>query len=1057
MTKELFDQPSPKTLETDKLYLFISYARPDQAIAEKIEAFLNAAGVRVFRDTSDIGAGDNWDMTIEQALRECHRMVLVLSASSMPYRKEVHREWFYFDQQRKPIYPLYVETCELHTRLFAYNYVDARQDLQGALDRILQDLRREFSLPEPMSEADKVSVFETVVSGSHSLPENLQALRRAMCGTEGDVVLSVAEAVAIRDHKPADLTEYRLGRIAEWSLPKFQINKRFVNLTLLLDKGEHEPQRWQPENYRFNDLRDVMEKTREHPALVLLGAPGSGKSTLLRRLQLDHSIDCLRDGVETVSVFVPLNSYRAHAKGELPEPGEWLNQYWKMKYPQLPPLESLLQAGRTLLLLDALNEMPHKSTGDYQRLVALWRDFVQDVCGKGNRVIFSCRSLDYSASLSSKDLRVPQVEVQPMTADQARAFLTVYQPAHQERIWNEIKSAREFTFYQTPYFLKLLCDQVKAGGEIPKGRAGLFTGFVRESLKREIHQELFQLANGLLSEADHEKLSLNRWRNEFELPERGLLFPKLSDLAFTMQQKGLETEGAQVRIDFDDACDLLADAQAEPLIKAGIALNVLDKDVAQYEILFFHQLLQEYFAARRLAKAPNPALVHVEWQADQVREPLAETLAKLADGDPLPPLPQTGWEETTLTAAPMAKDPAGFIRALMLENLPLAARCAASAEVRITPELKREIQEELILRTQDMQADLRARIAAGEALGLIGDPRFVRRTGLHGDYLLPPLVEIPGGTYPMGVNKSEYEDEKPAHTVELPAFQIGQYPVSNAEYKLFIDAGGYEQEQWWDTPDALAWLRGEGSTEGSKQQWRENRKTIQGWPKDHISSLVKQNRITSKQAEDWTTIGNWTEQEFEKWLDENFPSGKLFRQPEFWDDARFNNPAQPVVGLTWFEARAYCNWLTANAAEDRQYRLPTEAEFEAAARGKKGRMFPYGDQFDANRCNTFESHIRRTTPVGVFDNATPQGAFDLSGNAYTWTLSIYDQERFQYPYRSDDGREEVSTTNVKRVLRGGSWFYLQVIARAVSRNFNLPAGRDFGIGFRVVVFRPPSS
>ncbi|MBL8172266.1 MAG: SUMF1/EgtB/PvdO family nonheme iron enzyme, partial [Acidobacteria bacterium] len=887
------------------------------------------------------------------------------------------REWFYFDQQRKPIYPLYVADCELHTRLFAYNYVDARQDLQGALTRILEDLRRDFSLPEPITEADKVSVFETVASESHSLPENLQALQRAISGTEGDVVLSVAEAVAIRDHQPADLAEYRLGRIAEWSLPKFQINKRFVNLTLLLDKGEHETQRWQrpadSESYRFNDLRDVLAKTREHPALVLLGAPGSGKSTLLRRLQLDHSIDCLRDGAEPVSVFVPLNSYRAHAKGELPEPGEWLNQYWKLKYPQLPPLESLLQDGRALLLLDALNEMPHKSTADYQRLVGLWRDFVQDVCGKGNRVIFSCRSLDYSASLSSKELRVPQVEVQPMTAEQARAFLTVYQPAHQERIWHEINGTREFTFYQTPYFLKLLCEQVNAGGDIPKGRAGLFTGFVRQSLKRELNGELFQLAAGLLSEADHEKLSLNRWRNEFELPERGMLFPKLSELAFTMQQKGLETEGAQVRIDFDDACDLLADGQpgalAEALLKAGIALNVLDKDVAQYEILFFHQLLQEYFAARRLAKAPNPALVHVEWQADKVSEPLAETLAKLADGDPLPPLAQTGWEETTLTAAPMAKDSTTFVRDLIEPNLPLAARCAAAPEVQVSPELKRDLQQRLIERTQDQRADVRARIAAGEALGLLGDPRFERRSGEYGDYLLPPLVTIPGGEYTIGVNKSDYDDEKPAGAVELAEFQIGQFPVTNAEYKLFMEAGGYEDERWWDTPEAQAWLSGEGAAEGQKQGWRDFRERLLALTDEDIRGLVKENRITTKQAEDWITIRNWTEEEFEGQLEEKYPAGKRYHEPEVWSDARFNNPAQPVVGVTWFEARAYCNWLTANAANGLIYRLPTEAEFEAAARGKKGRQFPYGKKFDSAKCNTFESHIRRTTPVGVFDNS----------------------------------------------------------------------------------------
>ncbi|MBK8314330.1 MAG: SUMF1/EgtB/PvdO family nonheme iron enzyme [Acidobacteria bacterium] len=120
-------------------------------------------------------------------------------------------------------------------------------------------------------------------------------------------------------------------------------------------------------------------------------------------------------------------------------------------------------------------------------------------------------------------------------------------------------------------------------------------------------------------------------------------------------------------------------------------------------------------------------------------------------------------------------------------------------------------------------------------------------------------------------------------------------------------------------------------------------------------------------------MADWTDEEFEQWLDETFPPGKLYRQPEYWDDTRFNNPAQPVVGVTWFEARAYCNWLTANShgvppsgGTESIFRLPTEAEFEAAARGKKGQMFPYGKEFEMSRSNTFESHIRRSTPVGIF-------------------------------------------------------------------------------------------
>jgi len=1053
--------PPPKTFDEGDLYVFISYARPDQAVAEKVEAFLKAAGVRVFRDTSEIREGGNWDMTIETALRECGRMVLLLSASSMPYRKEVHREWFYFDQKRKPMYPLYMQDCDLHSRLFAYNYIDARVDMQGALDRILKELGRDFDLPEASTGADQVGVFPDAAVEARTLPEALQALLAAVRDPAGSVVLSVDQANAIKDHKPGDLTEYRLGRIAEWSLPRYALDNRFVNLTLLLDKGEDAQQRWQnAENMRFNDLRDVLA-TVPDPVLVLLGAPGSGKSTLLRRLQLDHSIDRLRDNAPQISFFIQLNGYRANADGKLPEPEVWLAERWAKLYPALDPLPQALKAGRVLLLLDALNEMPHRSKEEYTERVGLWRSFAQDAARMSNRIVFSCRSLDYSASVSNLELRVPQIEVQPMNAEQVRAFLKVYTPAHEALIWHELEGSPQFTLFQTPYFLKLLCEQVEATRTIPRGRAGLFTGFVRQVLYREINAPLFQ-ADTLLSDKDHQKLSLGKWRNPFDLPERGVLIPRLSQLAFTMQEKGLETEGAQVRIDYDDACDLIDHERNEDILTAGVALNVLDEDIAQSEITFFHQLLQEFFAARKLAQAPNPALVHVEWHVDKVTPTLEETLATLADGDPLPPLAQTGWEETTLTAAPMARDPNAFIRALIPHNLPLAGRCAASGEITVDPDLKRDIQAALIARTQAMTADVRARITAGEALGLLGDSRFERKTGQHGDYLLPPMIDIAGGTYPMGTDDSQYDDEKPAHTVDLEAFQIGQFPITNAEYALFMAAGGYEQEQWWETDEARAWRRGEGSSDGQKAGFRDARKQLLQLSEDQLKAMTN---LTSEQKDGFITLRNWTDEEFEEWLDETIPSGKTYREPEFWNDTRFNSPSQPAVGVTWFEARAYCAWLSANALtpagavrkpplQATLYRLPTEAEFEAAARGKGGRKFPYGETFDSARCNTFESHLRRSTPVGIFDNATPEGALDLSGNVYTWTTSIYDQDNLRYPYQANDGREDVNRTDVRRVLRGGSWYFNRDFARAAYRAHDDPGYRDYGVDFRVVLSSP---
>ncbi|MGE0885546.1 MAG: SUMF1/EgtB/PvdO family nonheme iron enzyme [Blastocatellales bacterium] len=829
--------------------------------------------------------------------------------------------------------------------------------------------------------------FGKLDSGQLSLVALLEEVRKQVgqeSQTRIDELLSQIETaldLSTDQHTSKPLIEFHKSRIAEWEQKRYALEKRFVSLTLALDKAD-EFQR--AEDLRFDDLRDVLERTAEHRARVLLGAPGSGKSTLLRRLQYDHSQDWLAGKTaslpQQVSFFVPLNGYRPNEKGELPPPRQWLNERWKVNHWQLPMLDDWLKEGKVLLMLDALNEMPHHDAGSYFDLIESWRAFAEEAAAQGNQLVFTCRRQDYSLAL-----HVPVVEVQPMTPEQVQLFLRAYLPQHEARVWRELsQSAELLELYQRPYFLRLLCEQVAlTEGEIPRGRAGLFTGFVRNALQEEIRKNNDLLRpSELLTEKDYLLLNgARKYQKAFDLPEHGALVPKLSELAFRMQE-----HGAQVRLDEDKALDLLAHERADTILKLGLALNVLDDDNAG--ISFFHQLLQEYFAARRLANDSNPALVQVEWEADKIQPPLAEVIAGLGNYEWLPALKQTGWEETTLTAAPMAADPLAFIKGLMPHNLPLAARCASGAEISISDHLKRELQSALLNRMQDSQAELRARIAAGEALGLLGDPRFERRSGQYGDYLLPPLTDITGGTYPMGTDQGNWDDEQPAHKVKLTPFSIGQFPVTNAEYELFIEAGGYENEQWWDTSEARDWLR--------------------------------QQKV---------------------------------HQPEFWNDARFNNPAQPVVGVSWFEARAYCCWLTATAANGSVFRLPTEAEFEAAARGKQGRLYPYGNKFDASRCNTYEGRVGRTTPVGIYDNSSPEGAFDLSGNAWTWTLSIYRD----YPYRSDDGREELSATGVRRVLRGGSWILFLDDARAVYRLNDHPAYRSGSVGFRLVSCRPPSS
>ena len=143
--------------------------------------------------------------------------------------------------------------------------------------------------------------------------------------------------------------------------------------------------------------------------------------------------------------------------------------------------------------------------------------------------------------------------------------------------------------------------------------------------------------------------------------------------------------------------------------------------------------------------------------------------------------------------------------------------------------------------------------------------------------------------------------------------------------------------------------------------------------------------------------------------------GEQRREPYYWSDSRFNQRNQPVVGVNWYEALAYAAWLS--RVTGKAYRLPTEAEWEWAAR-RNTRRYPWGNEWDPDRCNWRGSALNRPNPVGVYrQGATVDGLQELAGNVYEWTLSLYRP----YPYEPDDGREEIDVEGL-RVLRGGSWY-----------------------------------
>lgn len=803
---------------------------------------------------------------------------------------------------------------------------------------------------------------------------------------------------------------------------------------------------------KFDSLRTLLD-TVEERAVVLLGRPGSGKTTLIKRLQLELAWEALAADAAALTrmqlpFFVPLNRYDGS------DPRAWLAAQWETDRPQLPRFAPLFEHGKLLLLLDGLNEMPHRDKADYWTKIGRWQTFLAETQAAGNTVVFSCRSLDFSAPLSSDSVTVRQVDIEPLTPDQIVDYLTLHLGDEGAAVWAELRQDdRQVALFSAPFFLRLLADAVAATGEIPRGQAALLSNFVRRTLRREIERRHRLFTPGpLLSEDDILRVNRDLWLTPFSLPDDGLLVPRLEYLAYAMQDGRDADAAGLVRVQTRKARELLDHPQAEELIAAGIQINVLDKDVARQEVTFFHQLIQEYFAGRVVARTPEPQRAAVPWRADELAGLQAGELAALPATAELPALPTTGWEETLVLAAAMlpVEFQERFVADLMPLNLPLAARCAVAPEVVVSAERTQLLQDALLARLGDEEADLRARIAAAEALGELGDPRFERRTGPYGEYLLPPTRLIPGGTYIIGDDDSQFEYEKPAHPVAIESFEMAVFPVTNAEYALFMAAGGYEDERWWQTEAARTWLREGGDPEAARQLARD----LQVYYQSFSEELLRSQRVSPEQIDFWLWVRNTPLAEVEQQYIDWYVRVNAAAEPEFWRDSRFNQPNQPVVGVSWFEANAYCAWLSVQTGD--RWLLPTEVEWEAAAKGAlleadtaspsrwrrqrrqfpQSRSFAYGNDFDPAKCNTYETRLRRTAPVGVFpDGFTPEGIADLSGNVYEWTTTLWGQSvqqpDFPYPYDPTDGREDVQDGSGRRILRGGSWRDFSIYARVV--------------------------
>lgn len=775
---------------------------------------------------------------------------------------------------------------------------------------------------------------------------------------------------------------------------------------------------------KLDDLRDAITKHGKM-RFVILGEPGCGKSTTLERLALDLARQRLNDPLRAkIPLLVDLESFK-----ETPiDPDIFLRNCWR-KTGLATGYDECVLNGEVCFLLDGINQMPFEKRAD--RIDSL-RKWVHRL-SSGNWAVFTCRSLDYQLRLN-----LPEVHVQHLDANQMQRYLEIRLSGDEQRrkkVADELERClrsgdhRFMDLARNIFMLTLLVERAIEGKPLTGNRAVLMEDLALRRLDREFQnmRQPAKVRDQPEVAASDEQLFLRR-------------------LAYQMQEQSGATAISKIELSqkvfIRDKAVLLEDAEA---LKLGLDSGLLEEkreSKNNISYAFYHHLLHEYFAGQELllrfrAKADLSAHWQVNWRVPDSTEPLTE------DGQ-LPPPPVTGWEETTRMAAAQAGDDLqDFAQAVAVHNLPLAGRCLAEAGER--GELAEHFCAELLERQRSPRAHLRARIDAGLALGELGHPDLKPQPfsfeGKTVWAILPTMLPVGAGPFLLGSSRddpqaffNEYADPR---EIELPAFEIGRYPLSNAEYRLFFDAGGYDQPRWWDEAGWVWRQGGARAHAGAIDEWMSLRSWLQ---RQDLDQIAQGNMWTKARKDFWVNILKLDDEAARKRAEQIFT--RPFDRPAFWDDPGLSAPARPVVGVNWHEAGAYCRWLS--ALSRRTYQLPPEKCWEKAARGVDGRTYPWKGPFDESRCNTVESRIFTTTPVGLYlQGASPYGLFDAAGNVWEWCADLYQ------PYPGGGAQASEDYGRNFRVLRGGSWIGNRRFARCAYRGRIDSASFYDSCGFRL--------
>jgi formylglycine-generating enzyme required for sulfatase activity len=867
--------------------------------------------------------------------------------------------------------------------------------------------------------------------------------------------------------------------------------------------------------------------------VAVLGPPGSGKSTLLDYLVLVLCGEVRHPLRERLGQPCPLFARLRGLAGE----GEGASVLGLLRksvpFSRVPAgfPEDRLARGGCVVLLDGLDEVldeerHRQAAAEVQRLVADYPD---------NRYLVTCRVAGWRnqlpgfrtyeiQELGDGDVRqylgawyrevlrtgkVNPLGPRPEPEALARAERQTYEEAAAEagRLWEELAANESLLrIARTPLILSLITlvrhYQV---AKLPKGRAQLYGRCLEVLLESwDAKDKLLRLP---LSPSLKDKLLVLR-AIAFHFVEAGLVEADLATLERVVepllprlgvavaapalieqiwQRSGILVEQALGRYGFAHRAlhDHLAACHAVEAERDDLLLERAGEERWREVILLAAGLVSPARATRLIEalleqgaprEPPTPASAAALEMAGfalaedvQVGEDLrAEVRRRLLDALAGREAPATfGRLASALLAADLEAARAWMaeglrgrdsdLRRRILEVLPGLGKDHGRSLQPLLGALVADPAEATALRAQAALALAKLGIAPGEEIWqALGRARRDEDYGLRaaatwawcelGRYEELRLVKVPEGEFLMGSPEGEgMDNERPQHTLYLPTFYIGKHPVTVAELRRFFE------ESAGDRGDAAIPTAGPDRLD-KRAWWRQvlasARRRRMGMPSE--GGLDK----AARQIEGIVDRSGWDE-----------------------DADSLRGPSDhPVTMLSWHRALGYARWQGMS--------LPSEAEWEKAARGTDGRRYPWGNDWQPGRANTWEHWqgaaglLRRrpdrwrdkrgtfrfprgrghTTPVGTFSPAgdSPYGCTDMAGNVWDWSRSLWGADlqkpRYAYPYQASDGREDLDAPGeVLRVVRGGSYFLGSWGVRCAARYGVRPDLRNDYFGFRVVV------